>query len=134
VINEAMIAFNRQQAADAYRLYREARTLAGPDDLRVLNGLYTTSWKTGRKKEAGRDVRQDRRPRPRRQEAADQDVLQSGNDDAAPVGRPAGAVRGLAAEVATQIGAREGCLRVIGHTSRTGDAAANEVLSQKRAA
>jgi outer membrane protein OmpA-like peptidoglycan-associated protein len=36
-------------------------------------------------------------------------------------------------EVATQIGAREGCLRVVGHTSRTGDAAANEVLSQKRA-
>ena len=34
----------------------------------------------------------------------------------------------------TQGAARDSCLRVIGHTSRTGDAAANEVLSQKRAA
>jgi len=37
-------------------------------------------------------------------------------------------------EVAAQVGTRENCLRVVGHTSRTGDAAANEVLSQKRAA
>jgi outer membrane protein OmpA-like peptidoglycan-associated protein len=28
---------------------------------------------------------------------------------------------------------RETCMKVVGHTSRTGDAAANEVLSQKRA-
>jgi outer membrane protein OmpA-like peptidoglycan-associated protein len=32
------------------------------------------------------------------------------------------------------VGAHEGCLRVGGHTSRTGDPAANELLSQKRAA
>jgi outer membrane protein OmpA-like peptidoglycan-associated protein len=36
--------------------------------------------------------------------------------------------------VASLVGARASCLRIVGHTSRTGDAAANEVLSQKRAA
>jgi len=52
VINEAMLAYADNKPADAYRLYNEARDLADPQDLRVLNGLYTTSWKTGRKKEA----------------------------------------------------------------------------------
>ena len=36
-------------------------------------------------------------------------------------------------EVALQVGVRETCMKVVGHTSRTGDAAANDVLSQKRA-
>ena len=47
-----MLAFADNKPADAYRLYHEARALAEPDDLRILNGLYTTSWRTGRKKEA----------------------------------------------------------------------------------
>ena len=46
------LAFADNKPADAYRLYHEASTVAAPDDLRVLNGLYATSWKTGRKKEA----------------------------------------------------------------------------------
>src|SRR6187455_514997 len=80
VINEAMIAYADNKPADAYRLYQEARAVADPQDLRVLNGIYTTSWKTGRKKEA-----------------ADQAVLQPGNDDLAANVRPASPVRRLAA-------------------------------------
>jgi outer membrane protein OmpA-like peptidoglycan-associated protein len=35
--------------------------------------------------------------------------------------------------VAFQVGVRETCMKVVGHTSRTGDAAANLALSQRRA-
>jgi len=52
LINEAALAVAENKPADAYRIFREARSAAEKDDLRVLNGLYTTEWKTGRKKEA----------------------------------------------------------------------------------
>jgi outer membrane protein OmpA-like peptidoglycan-associated protein len=134
VINEAMLAFADNKPADAYRLYHEARTVADPDDLRVLNGLYTTSWKTGRKKEAAETfgkivgIGLDAKKLPIKMffNPGTTTLLQSADLQAQ--------YAVWLQEVATQVGAREkSCLRVVGHTSRTGDAAANEVLSQKRA-
>jgi outer membrane protein OmpA-like peptidoglycan-associated protein len=133
VINEAALAFADNKPADAYRLYREARTVADPDDLRVLNGLYTTSWKTGRKKEAaetfgkivGLGLESKRLPIKMFFNPGTTTLLQSSDLQAQ--------YAVWLHEVATQVGARESCLKVVGHTSRTGDAAANEVLSQKRA-
>ena len=73
----------RNKPAEAYRLLPRGPAARRRRDLRVLNGLYLTSWKTGRKKEAadtfgkivgiGLDT----------QEAADQAVLQPGHDDVA---------------------------------------------------
>jgi len=134
VINEAMLAYADNKPADAYRLYHEARDLADPQDLRVLNGLYTTSWKTGRKKEAAETfgkivgIGLDAKKLPIKLffNPGTTTLLQSADLQA----QYAVWLR----EVATQVGTRDNCLRVVGHTSRTGDAAANEVLSQKRAA
>ena len=115
-------------------LSRGAQPVADPDDLRVLNGLYTTGWKTGRKKEATETFGQIVGIGLDTQEAADQDVLQSRHR------RPA------RTRPTCRRSTRSGCARsrpgrrarelpaVVGHTSRTGDAAANDVLSQKRAA
>jgi outer membrane protein OmpA-like peptidoglycan-associated protein len=134
VINEAMLAYADNKPADAYRLYHEARAVADPEDLRVLNGLYTTSWKTGRKKEAAETfgkivgIGLDSKKLPIKLffNPGTTTLLQSADLQA----QYAVWLR----EVATQIGTRDSCLRVVGHTSRTGDPAANEVLSQKRAA
>ena len=134
VINEAMIAFADNKPADAYRLYHEARVVADPEDLRVLNGLYTTSWKTGRKKEAAETfgkivgIGLDAKKLPIKLffNPGTTTLLQSADLQAQ--------YAVWLQQVATQVAARDSCLRVIGHTSRTGDAAANEVLSQKRAA
>jgi len=133
-INEAMIAYADNKTTDAYRLYREARNLTDGDDLRVLNGLYTTSWKTGRKKEAadtfgkivgvGLDAK--RLPIKMFFNPGTTTLLQTADLQAQ--------YAVWLHEVANQVAARETCLRVVGHTSRTGDAAANDVLSQKRAA
>ena len=133
VINEATLAFADNKTAEAYRLYHEARAIADPDDLRVLNGLYTTSWKTGRKKEAadtfgkivGIGLETKKLPIKMFFNPGTTTLLQSADLQA----QYAVWLR----EVAMQVGAREGCLRVVGHTSRTGDPAANELLSQKRA-
>ena len=134
LLNEANIAYGEGKLADAYKLFHDARLVAEPDDLRVLNGLYLTSWKTGRKKEAG--------------DAFGQIVAVGLDAKRLPIKvffNP-GSTTLLAnadlqaqyalwmREVAAQVGGRETCMKVIGHTSKTGQAAANETLSQRRAA
>jgi outer membrane protein OmpA-like peptidoglycan-associated protein len=135
VLNEALIAFNEPRLADAYRLYREAAVVAEADDLRVLNGQYLTSWRTGRRKEAGEVFGR---------------IVQTGLSSRnlplkllfAPGGTTLLATGDLAAQYGLWLHAVAGqsvqlgkdCLRVVGHTSRTGAAAANELLSQRRAA
>ena len=133
IINEAQIAFADNKPADAYRLFHEVEPIADPDDLRVLNGLYLASWRTGRKKEAaetfgkivsaGFDAK--RLPIKIFFNPGATTLLRSGDLQA----QYAVWLR----EVALQAGIRETCMKVVGHTSRTGDAAANERLSQKRA-
>jgi outer membrane protein OmpA-like peptidoglycan-associated protein len=134
VINEATLAFADNKPAEAYRLYHEALAVAQPDDLRVLNGLYTTSWKTGHKKEAaetfgkivGIGLETRRLPIKLFFNPGTTTLLQSADLQSQ--------YAVWLQEVASQVGAHAGCLRVVGHTSRTGDPAANDVLSQKRAA
>ncbi len=133
LINEATMAFEANKTADAYRLYHEARTVAAPDDLRVLNGLYTTSWKTGRKKEAADTfarivdlgLESKRLPIKIFFNPGTTTLLQSSDLQAQ--------YAVWLQQVAARAAAHDGCLRVIGHTSRTGSPAANDVLSQKRA-
>ena len=133
IINEAQAAFAENKPAEAYRLFREAQPLADPDDLRILNGLYSTSWRTGKKKEAtetfGRivGVGLDTKKLPIKMffNPGQTTLLASADLQA----QYAVWLR----EVAFQVGVRETCMKVVGHTSRTGDAAANVALSQRRA-
>jgi outer membrane protein OmpA-like peptidoglycan-associated protein len=133
LINEAQIAFADNKPADAYRLFHEAEPVADPDDLRILNGLYLASWRTGKKKEAADNFGKivsaglDAKKLPIKIffNPGATTMLRSGDLQA----QYAVWLR----EVAVQVGARETCMKIVGHTSRTGDAAANDVLSQKRA-
>ena len=134
VLNEAVIAYSDGKIADAYRLYHDARVVAEPGDLRVLNGIYITSWRTGKKKEAadafsqivavGLDAK--RLPIKMFFNPGTTTLLQNADLQA----QYALWMR----EVAAQVGGRETCMKVVGHTSKTGSAAANDTLSQRRAA
>jgi outer membrane protein OmpA-like peptidoglycan-associated protein len=134
ILSEATMAYTENKTADAYRLFREAKSSAAADDLRVLNGLYATSWKTGRRKEAAETfarivdlgLEAKRLPIKLFFNPGTTTLLQAGDLQAQ--------YAVWLQEVANRAAARDGCLRVVGHTSRTGDPAANEVLSQKRAA
>ena len=133
VINEATLAYTDNKMADAYRLYREARTLAAPDDLRVLNGIYSTSWKTGRRKEAGEafgkiiDIGLANKRLPIKL------FFNPGTTTLLSTSDLQAQYALWLQEVASHTAASDACLKVVGHTSRTGDPQANEVLSQKRA-
>jgi outer membrane protein OmpA-like peptidoglycan-associated protein len=133
VVNEAIMAYDKGQLPQANRLYQEARTLADPGDLRVLNGLYLTSWQLGQ-----RDAAKD---------AFDKIVASGLESKRLPIkmlfqpGRTAfNAVGDLPqqyqswlASVAQEAGKVPSCVRIVGHTSRTGSARANETLSRQRA-
>ena len=134
IVAEAQAAFAENKNADAYRLFREAQPVADPDDLRILNGLYLASWRTGRKKEAtetfGRivGIGLDSKKLPIKIffNPGQTTLLASPDLQAQYVI--------WLREVAFQVGVRETCMKVVGHTSRTGTAAANLALSQRRAA
>jgi len=133
VLNEATTAYGEGRMHDAYRLYREAGLVAEPGDLRVLNGVYLTSWKTGKRKEAadafGRivEVGLETKRLPIKLFFNPGTTALISNAD----------LRAQYAmwlrEVAAQAGARESCIKITGHTSRTGAADANDALSRRRA-
>lgn len=133
LVNEASMAFAENRNAEAYKLFRDAQPLAEPGDLRVLNGLYMTSWRTGKKKEAAQtfarivNVGLDAKRLPIKIffNPGQTTLIQSADLQS----QYAVWLR----ELAVQVGLRESCVLVVGHTSRTGDAAANVALSQKRA-
>lgn len=133
VINEAVTAYDENRMAEAYKLYREASAVADPDDLRVLNGLYLTSWRTHKKKEAGEvfarivEVGLEARRLPIKIFFTPGTTAMLRNADLQ------SQYTLWLHEIATQAMKSGSCMKIVGHTSRTGAAAANDTLSFKRA-
>jgi outer membrane protein OmpA-like peptidoglycan-associated protein len=133
LLNEAVNAYGEGRLADAYRLYRDASLISDPGDLRVLNGVYLTSWRTGKRKEAadafGRivEVGLESKRLPIKLFFNPGTTVLLNNAD----------LRAQYAlwlrEVAAHADGSENCLKITGHTSRTGSADANDALSRRRA-
>ena len=133
LVNEAITAYSEGKISAAHMLYREAEPIADRGDLRVLNGLYLTSWQLGQK-DAARD--------------AFGKLVESGlAQKRLPVKllfQPAKTTFNAAGDLPQQYqlwmaslaqvaGKSNACVRIVGHTSRTGSASANERLSRQRA-
>jgi len=133
VLNDAIHAYTEGRVGDAYRLYREAVPLADPNDLRLLNGLYLTSWKTGKRKEAAEafslivEVGIDAKKLPIKMffNPGTAELLQNAD------------LRAQYAlwlrEVSVRAAERGSCMTIVGHTSRTGSPELNDRLSLRRA-
>jgi len=133
VVNEAILAYGEGKVPLAHKLYKEAEPIADPGDLRVLNGLYLTSWQLGQRAEAKETFAK---------------LVASGFDlKRLPVkilfqpGKTAFIQAGDLPEqygiwlnaLASEAGKVNSCIRIVGHTSRTGSASLNETLSRQRA-
>jgi len=133
VVNEAILAYDGGKIPLANKLYKEAEPLADPGDLRVLNGLYITSWQLGQR-EAARDafgklvesgLEAKRLPVKL--------LFQPGRTQFNAVGDLPQQYQMWIASLAQKADKTASCVRVVGHTSRTGSARANETLSRQRA-
>jgi len=133
VLNEAILAYDEGNIPSALKLYKEAEPIADKGDLRVLNGLYITNWQLGQK-DAARDAFG-------RLVASGLELkrlpvkllFQPGRTTFNTIGDLPQQYQIWLAMLAQQAGRVDSCVRIVGHTSRTGSAAANERLSRQRA-
>ena len=133
VVNEAIMAYSTGRVPAANQLYKEAAALADPGDLRVLNGLYLTSWQLGQREDArnafsklvasGLDLKR----------VPMKFLFQPGGTSFNAVGDLPQQYQIWVGALSQEIGKAQSCVRVVGHTSRTGSASANERLSRQRA-
>jgi outer membrane protein OmpA-like peptidoglycan-associated protein len=133
IVNEAIIAYGEGKIPLANQLYREAQPQADPGDMRVLNGLYLTSWKLGQRDaakdafdklvESGFELRR----------LPVKLLFEPGSTRFIQIGDLAQQYQIWTTSLAKGAGRLSSCLRIVGHASRTGSARVNEQLSRQRA-
>jgi outer membrane protein OmpA-like peptidoglycan-associated protein len=133
VVNEAILAYGGGKTQQANALYKEAQQLAEPGDLRVLNGLYLTSWQLGQR-DAAKDAFAKLVDSGFELKRLPVKLLfQPGKTAFNQIGDLPQQYDIWVKTLAQQAGKVGSCLRIVGHTSRTGSASANETLSRNRA-
>jgi outer membrane protein OmpA-like peptidoglycan-associated protein len=133
VVNEAILAYGEGKIPAANKLYKEAEVLSEPGDLRVLNGLYLTSWQLGQKEEARQAFGKLVESGLELKRLPVKILFQPGTTSFNQVGDLPQQYQIWLASLAQQTGRASACVRIVGHTSRTGSARANEALSKRRA-
>lgn len=134
VINEAITAYNANQLGVAQRLFADAARLADPDDLRVLNGRYLTSWRLGRRQEAAEAIGRIVSAGLAKASLELKIQFEPGSTTLLGPADQHAQYRLWLREAARQAVARRACLRAVGHASRSGDAAAAQAQALRRAA
>lgn len=133
VVNEAILAYGEGKIPAAHKLYKEAEVLADAGDLRVLNGLYLTSWQLGQKEEARMAFGKLVESGLELKRLPVKILFQPGTTSFNQVGDLPQQYQIWLASLAQQTGKASACVRIVGHTSRTGSARVNEALSKRRA-
>src|SRR6185436_5684087 len=113
--------------------YKEAGIVAEPDDLRVLNGLYLTNWKLGHRRDAAEAFRKIVAQGVASRQLPLKLLFTPGK--ALPITLPdlQQQYTMWMREAAVVLDGSGSCVRVVGHTSKTGAAAVNDTLSSLRA-
>jgi outer membrane protein OmpA-like peptidoglycan-associated protein len=133
VLNEAILAYDDGNLQSALKLYKEAEPIADKGDLRVLNGLYITQWQLGQK-DAARDSFGKLVASGLELKNLPMKLLfQPGKTSFDSIGDLPQQYDIWLVQVAREAGRIDSCVRIVGHTSRTGSAIANDRLSRQRA-
>jgi outer membrane protein OmpA-like peptidoglycan-associated protein len=133
VINEAIMAYGQGKIPVAHKLYKEAEPMADPADLRVLNGLYLTSWQLGERDAAKASFGKLVASGLEAKRLPVKLLFQPGKTAFNQVGDLPQQYAMWVASLAQEATKARACVRIVGHTSRTGSARANETLSRQRA-
>ncbi len=133
VVNEAILAYDDGKIPAANKLYKEAEPIADPGDLRVLNGLYLTNWQLGNKAEAAKDFGKLVASGLELKRLPVKLLFQPGKTSFNKIGDLPQQYQIWLAKLAEETDQAKSCIRIVGHTSRTGSARGNEILSRRRA-
>ena len=133
VVNEGMAAINVGKYAEALPFYEEAAKRQDGQQLRVYNGLYMIYWNLGRSGEAEGAFGKIVAIGLATNNLAVKFLFRPGSTDFWPDPKISGPYPIWLRQIAQQMKETKTCLRVVGHTSRTGSEQLNERLSLRRA-
>lgn len=133
LVSEAIDAYNDRQYQKALELYQGALRSAEGQQVRVYNGLYLTNWKLGQRANATQAFGKIVDYGLASKRLAVKFLFKPGSTDFLADRGISGQYPIWLKQIADRTAQNQGCLEVVGHTSRTGPEPINERLSLLRA-
>lgn len=132
-VAEGIRAYEDGRYQEALTTYMAAQELPSGDQMRVYNGLYLTNVALGRQRPAEEAFEQLVDAGLSRGKLAVKFVFRPASTGFWPDRAVSGPYPMWLRQIARRTAARPSCLRLVGHTSPTGDEEINDVLSRRRA-
>jgi outer membrane protein OmpA-like peptidoglycan-associated protein len=133
LIAEASALQDRGRYQEAIEIYRSARGTPKGDQLRVHNGIYSASWKLGKRADAEQAFGEAVRVGLASNRLGVKFLFRPGSTDFVSDPRLSAPYPIWITQIARRSAAQSACLNVVGHTSPTGPEPLNERLSVLRA-
>jgi outer membrane protein OmpA-like peptidoglycan-associated protein len=133
LIAEASALQDRGRYQEAIEVYRSALSTPKGDQLRVHNGIYSASWKLGKRAEAEQAFGEAVRVGLASNRLGVKFLFRPGSTDFVTDPRLSAPYSIWITQIARRSAAQSACLNVVGHTSPTGPEPLNERLSVLRA-
>ena len=133
VISDATNAYEARKFKEALDLYVKAVRSATGDQLRVHSGLYLSNWKLGKKADAEKAFGNIVDHGLAAQKLSVKFLFQPARTDFWSDANVSGPYSIWLRSIATRVAAKNACLNIVGHTSRSGSEPANDRLSLARA-
>lgn len=133
VINEAGTLYNSERYQESLAKYQEARTQAGGEQLRTLNGIYLNNVKLGRTAEAEWAFGQIVAYGLRANKLDVKFLFNPGSTEFWSDPKVSGAYPMWIRQIAKEGSGARVCMVIVGHTSHTGSEQTNDALSLQRA-
>ncbi len=133
VINEAGSLYNSERYQESLAKYQEARTQAGGEQLRTLNGIYLNNVRLGRIAEAESAFGQIVAYGLRSNKLDVKFLFNPGSTEFWSDAKVSGAYPMWLRQIAKEGAGARVCMVIVGHTSHTGSEQTNDALSLQRA-
>ncbi len=134
LINDATEAYNAERYQEALGQYRSALATPAGDQLRVLNGIYLSSWKLGRTAEAEQSFGKVVGLGIVYNQLGVKFLFNPGSTEFWSDPKISGAYGMWLRQIAREAVSAKVCMDVVGHTSNSGSEELNDALSLRRAA
>lgn len=133
VINEAGTLYNAERYPESLAKYQEARSQAGGEQLRTLNGIYLNNVRLGRMAEAEAAFGQIVAYGLRSHKLDVKFLFNPGSTEFWSDAKVSGPYPMWLRQIAKESAGARVCMLIVGHTSHTGTEQANDALSLQRA-